>query len=131
LELIHARLVITLHSSPADTTCWEYEGRLSDEELIEEIGRFIKGPKVRLHNNLLSVLISNITRDTPAAEVAGWVSASDKPSSGSKLPVGDLNERKLKKEVMAISARERRRIKEVQEKVGGSPLHARGEERMI
>jgi transcriptional coactivator HFI1/ADA1 len=92
-------------------------GRLSDAELFEEIGPFIKGPKIRLHNSLLTALISNITRDSPQAEVATWVSASDKPNSVSKMPAGDVNERRLKKEVMAISARERRRIKEVSEKV--------------
>jgi len=35
----------------------------------------------------------------------------------SKLPAGDINERRLKREIMAISARERKRIKEVPEKV--------------
>ncbi|KAF8540688.1 transcriptional regulator of RNA polII, SAGA, subunit-domain-containing protein [Trichophaea hybrida] len=91
-------------------------GRLSDAELVEEIGSFIKGPKVRLHNSLLTAMISNMMRDAPPADVATWVSASDKPSSVSKLPAGDINERRLKKEVMAISARERRRIKDVPEK---------------
>jgi transcriptional coactivator HFI1/ADA1 len=85
--------------------------------LFAEIGPFIKGPTIRLHNSLLSALISNMMRDAPAAEVAPWVSASDKPNSVSKLPAGDVNERRLKKEVMAISARERRRIKDVPDKV--------------
>jgi len=92
-------------------------GRLSDQELLEDIGPFIKGPKIRLHNNLLMALVSNITRDAPQVDVATWVSASDKPSSVMKLPAGDINERQLKKEIMAISARERKRIKEVPEKV--------------
>lgn len=52
-------------------------------------------------------------RDSPPTDVAAWVSASDKPSAIAKMPAGDLNEKRLKKEVMAISARERRRIKEV------------------
>lgn len=52
-------------------------------------------------------------RDAPPTDVAAWVSASDKPSTIAKMPAGDLNEKLLKKEVMAISARERRRIKEV------------------
>ncbi|KAI5858786.1 transcriptional regulator of RNA polII, SAGA, subunit-domain-containing protein [Tricharina praecox] len=91
-------------------------GRLSDQELLEDIGPFIKGPKIRLHNSLLMALISNITRDAPQVDVATWVSASDKPSSVTKLPAGDINERRLKKEIMAISARERKRIKEVPEK---------------
>ncbi|KAI5821468.1 transcriptional regulator of RNA polII, SAGA, subunit-domain-containing protein [Pyronema omphalodes] len=87
-------------------------GRLSDQELVEEIGTFIKGPKVRLHNSLLTAMVSNMMRDAPSADVATWVSASDKPNSVSKLQAGDINERRLKKEVMAISARERKRIKD-------------------
>jgi transcriptional coactivator HFI1/ADA1 len=70
-------------------------------------------------------MISNMMRDAPPADVATWVSASDKPSSVSKLPAGDINERRLKKEVMAISARERRRIKDVPEKVRCSELYGR------
>lgn len=79
---------------------------------MEEIGAFIKGPKVRLHNSLLTAMVSNMMRDAPSADVATWVSASDKPNSVSKLQAGDVNERRLKKEVMAISARERKRIKD-------------------
>lgn len=90
---------------------------MSHAELFEEIGPFIKGPTIRLHNSLLTAMIANMSRDSPQVEVATWVSASDKPNSVSKLPAGDVNERRLKKEVMAISARERRRIKEVPDKV--------------
>jgi hypothetical protein len=92
---------------------------LSDGELIEEIGTFIKGPNIRLHNILLSALISNTARDSPPTEVALWVTdGDDASSSATKPPGGDVTERKLKMEVMGISARERKRLKEVPEKVG-------------
>ncbi|KAL7271284.1 hypothetical protein RUND412_005967 [Rhizina undulata] len=90
-------------------------GRLNQEELSERIGGFIKGPAIRLHNQLLFALYGNAMRDNPPTDVAAWVSASDKPGAPSKMPAGDLNERQLKKEIMGISARERRRIKEVPE----------------
>lgn len=93
-------------------------GRLSDGELIEEIGTFIKGPNIRLHNILLSALISNTARDSPPTEVALWVTdGDDASSSATKPPGGDVTERKLKMEVMGISARERKRLKEVPEKL--------------
>lgn len=88
-------------------------GRLNQEELTRLTGGFVKGPTIRLHNQLLVAMWGNSMRDTPPTDVAAWVSASDKPSSIAKMPAGDLNEKRLKKEVMAISARERRRIKEV------------------
>ncbi|KAA8903611.1 transcriptional regulator of RNA polII, SAGA, subunit-domain-containing protein [Sphaerosporella brunnea] len=108
-------------------------GRLSHAELFEEIGPFIKGPTIRLHNSLLTAMIANMSRDSPQVEVATWVSASDKPNSVSKLPAGDVNERRLKKEVMAISARERRRIKEVPDKVGSEidPLEFTGKKKKL
>lgn len=88
-------------------------GRLNQEELISHIESFIKGPAIRMHNQLLMGMYGNATRDHPPTDVAAWVSASDKPSVLTKMPVGDLNEKRLKQEVMAISARERRRIKEI------------------
>lgn len=88
-------------------------GRLNQEELTRLTGGFVKGPTIRLHNQLLVAMWGNSMRDSPPTDVAAWVSASDKPSAIAKMPAGDLNEKRLKKEVMAISARERRRIKEV------------------
>ncbi|CAZ82812.1 unnamed protein product [Tuber melanosporum] len=88
-------------------------GRLNHEELTSRIASFIKGPAVRMHNQLLLAMYGNSSRDLPPTDVAAWVSATDKPSTLSKMPAGDVNEKRLKKEVMAILARERRRIKEV------------------
>lgn len=88
-------------------------GRLNQEELSRAIGPFVKGNSIRMHNMLLVAMYGNSMRDLPPTDVAAWVSASDKPSAIAKMPAGDVNEKRLKKEVMAISARERRRIKEV------------------
>ena len=94
-------------------TCPRPLGRLNREELTSRIASFIKGPTIRMHNQLLLAMYGNSSRDLPPTDVAAWVSATDKPSALSKMPAGDVNEKRLKKEVMAISARERRRIKEV------------------
>jgi transcriptional coactivator HFI1/ADA1 len=88
-------------------------GRLNQEELSRAIDPFVKGNSIRMHNMLLVAMYGNSMRDLPPTDVAAWVSASDKPSAVAKMPAGDVNEKRLKKEVMAISARERRRIKEV------------------
>ncbi|KAI5851576.1 transcriptional regulator of RNA polII, SAGA, subunit-domain-containing protein [Morchella snyderi] len=93
-------------------------GRLNQEELSRAIGPFVKGNSIRMHNMLLVAMYGNSMRDMPPTDVAAWVSASDKPSAVAKMPAGDVNEKRLKKEVMAISARERRRIKEVPSALG-------------
>lgn len=95
-------------------------GKLNHDELRETLNPFIRGAKIRYHNSLLLGMMANVSRDSPTTDVGVWVSASDKPSSNAKMPAGDVNERRLKKEVMAISARERRRIKEVPDPVSSS-----------
>lgn len=47
--------------------------------------------------------------------MAPWVSANDKPTVLSKPVVGDAAEQRLKMEVMAMPARDRRRLKEIPE----------------
>lgn len=74
---------------------------------------------LQLHNTLVACLAANLLRDPPPTEIAPWVVATDKPattakaagaSSGAGGP-GDKSEERLKKETMALHARDRRRIK--------------------
>lgn len=70
---------------------------------------------LHLHNTLLACLYANIQRDAPSSDVAPWVVATDKPTTASKatgaVGANDKAEERLKREVMAIHARDRRRIK--------------------
>lgn len=70
---------------------------------------------IHLHNTLIACLFANIQRDPPGSEVAPWVVATDKPTAASKtggaVGANDKAEERLKREVMAIHARDRRRIK--------------------
>lgn len=51
----------------------------------------------------------------PDQGVASWVSANDKPTTGagSKPVSGDAAEQRLKAEVMQLSSRDRRRLKDI------------------
>lgn len=65
---------------------------------------------------LLFAIYSNIHRDPPPEAIASWVLATDAPASahGSKSTsqgAGDKAEERLKREVMSLSARDRRRVK--------------------
>ncbi|TGZ85307.1 hypothetical protein EX30DRAFT_353322 [Ascodesmis nigricans] len=93
-------------------------GQHSEAEFLAQISGFIVGEKRRLHNAVIASMVANMMRDPPGTDVAAWVSAGESKREG-KGPQGDLEERRIKKEVMAISARERRRIKEVHEKTQG------------
>jgi len=81
---------------------------------------------IHLHNTLVASLYANIHRDPPPTEVAPWVVATDKPTVSSKNAgvsgANDEAEERLKKEVMALPARDRRRIKSLKD--GTSPLGA-------
>ncbi|KEQ67806.1 uncharacterized protein M437DRAFT_36763 [Aureobasidium melanogenum CBS 110374] len=71
---------------------------------------------VHLHNKIFGAIYSNVHRDPPPEPVASWVLATDAPASASankSVPQGggDKAEERLKREVMALSARDRRRIK--------------------
>lgn len=71
--------------------------------------------KEHLHNQLISAIYGNVTRDLPDNPVASWVSANDKPAATSKPVTGDASEQWLKWEVMQLPARERRRLKDIPE----------------
>ncbi|KAH9828120.1 Transcriptional regulator of RNA polII, SAGA, subunit [Teratosphaeria destructans] len=75
---------------------------------------------LHLHNTLVTALFVNAAgRDLPPQDVAPWVVATDKVSTGSKNAGtgvgGDRAEERLKKEVMGMHARDRRRIKGLKE----------------
>lgn len=69
------------------------------------------------HNQLLCAILSNLGREPPEASVANWVSANDKPTTGagSKPVSGDAAEQRLKAEVKALPARDRKRLKALKE----------------
>ncbi|GAB7366666.1 hypothetical protein MBLNU230_g8649t1 [Neophaeotheca triangularis] len=74
---------------------------------------------LQLHNTLVACLAANLVRDPPPTEIAPWVVATDKPATSAKTAgasggaggAGDKAEERLKKETMALHARDRRRIK--------------------
>ena len=74
---------------------------------------------LHLHNTLLAAIYSNTLRDPPPSEVAPWVVATDKPTSGAKNAgasgANDKADERLKREVMAMPARDRRRVKALKE----------------
>lgn len=74
---------------------------------------------LHLHNTLLAALYANILRDLPPSDVALWVVATDKPTASSKNAgaggTNDKAEERLKRETMALHARDRKRIKSLKE----------------
>lgn len=69
-----------------------------------------------LHNNLISAIAFNVSREPPEPGVASWVSANDKPTAGltsKPAPSGDVAEQRLKTEVKHLPPRDRRRLKGV------------------
>ncbi|KAI5807446.1 transcriptional regulator of RNA polII, SAGA, subunit-domain-containing protein [Peziza echinospora] len=100
-------------------------GRINRQELSLTIDPIIVGPKQRLHNQLLLGMYQNSYRETPPAEVAPWVLATNKATNalggasrggrgGAAGEGGDAKvEARVKVEVMALAGRDRRRIKEV------------------
>ncbi|KAI9790314.1 MAG: transcriptional coactivator hfi1/ADA1 [Candelina submexicana] len=92
-------------------------GRLNQTELSLQIDHFITidPSKEHLHNQLISAIYGNVTRDLPDQGVASWVSANDKPTTISKPVSGDAAEQRLKTEVMQLPPRDRRRLKELPE----------------
>ncbi|KAH0833539.1 hypothetical protein AYO21_05216 [Fonsecaea monophora] len=67
------------------------------------------------HNSLILAILCNTGRDPPEPGLAAWVSATTDKSaltSGTKATaISDASEQRLKAEVMALPARDRRRIK--------------------
>ncbi|CAD0107518.1 unnamed protein product [Aureobasidium uvarum] len=81
---------------------------------------------IHLHNKIFSAIHSNIYRDPPPEPVASWVLATDAPASASannkvSQGGGDKAEERLKREVMALSARDRRRIKSAKDNLPAVP----------
>jgi transcriptional coactivator HFI1/ADA1 len=69
------------------------------------------------HNSLILAIICNTGKDPPEPGLAAWVSATTDKSAlatGTKPAVAsDASEQRLKSEVMALQARERRRLKAI------------------
>lgn len=82
---------------------------------------------LHLHNKFVCAIAFNAARDQPEPGVAVWVTAAaDKSSSTAATKAAitsDVGEQRLKKEVMALHARDRRRLKGMAEdgkKAGGA-----------
>ncbi|RKF53715.1 Transcriptional coactivator HFI1/ADA1 [Golovinomyces cichoracearum] len=92
-------------------------GNLNQAEFSACVNPFIMTPTgevERLHNQLISGIYGNTTRELPDQNVANWVSANDKPLIACAKPVsGDAAEQRLKTEVMQLPNRDRRRIKQL------------------
>ncbi len=93
-------------------------GQLNQAELSARINSFIitsTGEIEHLHNQLIAGIYGNVTREMPDHGVASWVSANDKPTTGtgSKPVSGDAAEQRLKTEVMHLPSRDRRRMKDL------------------
>jgi transcriptional coactivator HFI1/ADA1 len=97
---------------------WFAAGRLNQAEYSEQIDPILaseSGEKEHYHNQLIAAIYGNVTREMPDQGLAPWVSANDKPTTGTgtKPISGDAAERKLKGEVMQLLSRDRRRIKDL------------------
>ncbi|KAF2101996.1 hypothetical protein NA57DRAFT_34920 [Rhizodiscina lignyota] len=92
-------------------------GGRNQEELTRELEPILQNDpaKEHVHNQLVCALLTNATRDSPEPGVASWVSANDKPTAVSKPVSGDAAEQRLKTEVMQLPARDRHRLKGIQD----------------
>jgi transcriptional coactivator HFI1/ADA1 len=93
-------------------------GKRNQAELAWIVDPFLRGEPQResLHNQLIMALFANTQREPPDMPgVASWVAANDKPTAAAKPVTGDAAELRLKTEVMQLSARERHRMKNLQE----------------
>jgi transcriptional coactivator HFI1/ADA1 len=92
---------------------------MSQNECSDLVDNFIRGnPTIEhAHNAFVCTVYRNAFQDSPDPGTAPWVSASTDKSSGpstSKTVVtSDAGEQRLKTEVMALPARDRRRLKTV------------------
>ena len=93
------------------------KGFLNQDEFSRRINRFIcvEPTREHCHNQLISGIFGNASRDSPEQPVASWVSANDKPTSSLNPIVGDVAEQRLKIEILMLTARERFRLKSVQD----------------
>ncbi|EPS37817.1 hypothetical protein H072_8344 [Dactylellina haptotyla CBS 200.50] len=93
-----------------------FRGLTNRTELTRIVEPLLQKPETqRLHNQFFLTVHVNATREAPEGDVATWVSHQGKTSSAPKTASGDAYERRLKKEIMAIPARDRRRMKEIPE----------------
>ncbi|KAK6520602.1 transcriptional coactivator hfi1/ADA1 [Arthrobotrys conoides] len=93
-----------------------FRGLTNRTELSRIVDPLLQKPETqRLHNQFFLSVHVNATREPPEGDVATWVSHQGKTSSVPKTTTGDAYERRLKKEIMAIPARDRRRMKEIPE----------------
>ncbi|KAF1816140.1 transcriptional co-activator [Eremomyces bilateralis CBS 781.70] len=92
-------------------------GRLDQDEFTRRIDPYISIDPTRLHhhNQLICAITYNCGRDPPEPGVAAWVSANDKPLTAPKPTSGDAAEHRLKTEVMQLPARDRFRLKTIQD----------------
>ena len=78
---------------------------------------------LHLHNKFICAIAFNASRDSPEPGIAAWVTAATDKSAAaaaSKPAVtSDAGEQRLKKEVMAIHARDRRRLKNMAAEADG------------
>jgi hypothetical protein len=78
------------------------------------------------HNSLICAILFNTTADAPEGGPAAWVSAaSDKTTSASTAKpanTSNVGEQRLKAEVMAIPARDRRRLKAIDKPDEDAPI---------
>lgn len=68
-----------------------------------------------MHNQFICAIHANALRDPPEPGVAAFVSANDKPTAAAKPVSGDASEQRLKVEIMHLPARERHRLKKIEE----------------
>ncbi|KAF2835167.1 hypothetical protein M501DRAFT_999469 [Patellaria atrata CBS 101060] len=100
-----------------DTISLFVQGHLNQEELSRKIDHFIciDPNRIHLHNQLICAIFGNASRDPPDPGVANWVSANDKPTTVAKQVAGDAAEQRLKAEIMQLPARDRHRLKSIQD----------------
>lgn len=103
------------HTPKTDTSSPSSTGQRNQAELSRAIDPFLTHDptRVSLHNQLVAAIYANAGREPPEPGVASWVSANDKPTTVAKAVAGDAAEQRLKAEVMALPARERRRLKAI------------------
>ncbi|TID22129.1 transcriptional co-activator [Venturia nashicola] len=92
-------------------------GYLNQQEVSRRIDPFIccDASLTHLHNQLICAIHTNAHRDPPEPGVAAFVSANDKPTAAAKPVSGDAAEQRLKVEIMKLPARERHRLKKIEE----------------
>ncbi|KAJ2901701.1 putative transcriptional coactivator HFI1 [Zalerion maritima] len=96
------------------------QGKLNQAEyssIVDPIleSRTAEKDKNHLHNQLLSALYLNLTREPPSEPgTAPWVTQNDKPLTalGPKAPANDTHEARFKADVMQLPSRDRRRLKD-------------------